>query len=79
MTERLMTAAEVADFLGVSLDTVWDWHEAGELPSFKIGRAVRFRREEIDLWVESKRTPGANTPERHPDARAGTLAHDNPA
>jgi excisionase family DNA binding protein len=70
MTDRLLTAAEVADFLGVSIDTVLDWHEAGELPSYKVGRAVRFRREELDAWLESKRTPGR--------PRSGSALLDDP-
>jgi excisionase family DNA binding protein len=58
--EGLITAAEVASMLGVSPSTVLDWHQAGEIPSFKFGvgmRApVRFRRSEVLEWVESKRT-----------------------
>ena len=58
--EPLVTAAEVASMLGVSPSTVLDWHQAGELPSFKLATGkrapVRFRRSEVPAWIESKRT-----------------------
>lgn len=58
--EPLITAAEVAALVGVSPSTVLDWHQAGEIPSFKFGHGnrapVRFRRSEILDWIESKRS-----------------------
>jgi excisionase family DNA binding protein len=78
MTERLLTAAEVADLVGVSPDTVIDWHEARKIPSFKVGRAVRFRRDEIDAWLETKRTGsgGVGMRDTEEPARAAKVADD---
>jgi excisionase family DNA binding protein len=56
--EPLLTAREVADILNVSASTVLDWHECGRLPSFKLGRAVRFRRSEIAEWLRDRRVEG---------------------
>lgn len=47
MTERLLTARELADLLSLKPATVLDKWERGELPGFKIGRAVRFDPNEI--------------------------------
>jgi excisionase family DNA binding protein len=56
VTEQLMTARELADYLGVAYDWVIDKWEAGEIPGFRLGhRTLRFRRSEIDAWMESKR------------------------
>jgi excisionase family DNA binding protein len=55
MSERLLTAREVADLLGFSPATIVDWYEAGKLPGFRIGGRLRFRLSEIDLWLETKR------------------------
>ncbi len=55
MTERLVNAATLADYLGVSTGTVLDWWEAGTLPGFKLGRAVRFRPSEVEAWLEDCR------------------------
>jgi excisionase family DNA binding protein len=55
--ERLLTARELGDLLGLSPSTILDWHEAGRLPSFKLGgRAVRFRESEILAWLEESRS-----------------------
>ena len=35
--------------------TVLDWFEAGKLPGFKLGRAVRFQQSEIAEWVHAQR------------------------
>jgi excisionase family DNA binding protein len=45
--ERLLTARELAGYLGLKPGTVLDKWERGELPGFKFGRAVRFDLEEI--------------------------------
>lgn len=54
--ERLLTAREVAELLGIAPATVLDWFEAGRLPGFKIGGTergrVRFRLSEIEATLE---------------------------
>ena len=53
---KLLTAAEVAEHLGLSPGTVLDWFEAGRLPGFKLGgRSVRFRQSELEVWLEGQR------------------------
>lgn len=47
MTERLLTARELAGYLGLKPGTVLDKWERGELPGYKFGRAVRFDLEEV--------------------------------
>jgi excisionase family DNA binding protein len=43
----LLTARELADYLGLAPGTVLDKWERGELPGFKFGRAVRFDLDEV--------------------------------
>ena len=57
--DRLLRAGEVAELLGVSPHTVLDWAEAGKLPSFKLGKAVRLRQSEILAWIENQRREAA--------------------
>jgi excisionase family DNA binding protein len=47
VTERLLTARELAGYLSLKPDTVLDKWERGELPGYKFGRAVRFDLEEV--------------------------------
>jgi predicted DNA-binding transcriptional regulator AlpA len=59
VTERLLTAREVAERLSLSPATVLDRFEAGDLPGFKLyGRRrgpVRFRWSEIEAALEGWR------------------------
>ena len=55
MTERLLTARELAELIGFAPATVLDWFEAGRLPGFKIGSSVRFRPSEVEAWLEAQR------------------------
>ena len=47
MTDRLLTAKQLAEVIGLKPGTVLDKWERGELPGYKFGRAVRFNLEEI--------------------------------
>jgi excisionase family DNA binding protein len=55
VTERLLTARELADLLGFSASTVVDWSEAGRIPAFKIGGRLRFSESEVLDWLEAHR------------------------
>jgi excisionase family DNA binding protein len=54
--ERLLTTRQVAEFLGVSPETVLRRWRAGELPGYRIASNVlRFRESEIEAWLEGTR------------------------
>jgi excisionase family DNA binding protein len=46
------TVRQVAEYLSVNERTVYRMAERGHLPAFKVGDAWRFRREDIDAWIE---------------------------
>lgn len=58
--ERLLTARELAELLGLSSSTVLDWFERGDLPGFRLlgrkGGPVRFRESEVLAELERWRT-----------------------
>lgn len=85
MTGRLLTAREVADLLGVTMETVLRWTRAGELPAIRLpgtarGR-LRYRLEDIDAWIDQHATaaPGREAPATLSDAAAGRLTLSLPA
>ncbi|MDP9416262.1 MAG: helix-turn-helix domain-containing protein [Actinomycetota bacterium] len=49
----LLTAAEVAELLGVPATWVYDQARRGLMPNVTLGRYRRFRREAIEAWVAS--------------------------
>lgn len=57
MTDRLLTAREVGELLGLSTESVLRRWRAGEIPGFRLASNVlRFSREDIDRWLEGCRT-----------------------
>ena len=56
MTGSLLTAAEVAQLLGVPTSWVYQQSRAGRIPTVTLGRYRRYRREAIDEWVEQLET-----------------------
>ena len=53
-TKRLLTVAELADWLGVSKAWVYDHTTRKQplLPCLRLGEMTRFRREDIELFIE---------------------------
>jgi PTS system nitrogen regulatory IIA component len=53
--EQLLDIKEVAIYLRVKESTVYTWAQEGILPAFRLGRLWRFRRADLDRWLESHR------------------------
>lgn len=52
--EEILTIEEVAKYLRVSERTVYDWAQKGDIPSGKIGTVWRFKKNEIEKWVNER-------------------------
>lgn len=59
MTDRLLTAGEVADLLGVPEGWVRERTRAGQLPHVTLGRYRRYDRADVLAWVEAQKAGGA--------------------
>ena len=51
----LLTIKEVATRLQIKPSTLYSWAAQGRMPCLKIHGLVRFRKDEIDHWLESFR------------------------
>ena len=54
MDEEILTIEEVAKYLRVSERTVYDWAQKGEIPAGKIGTVWRFKKSEVEKWVNER-------------------------
>jgi PTS system nitrogen regulatory IIA component len=54
MDDNILTIEEVAKYLRVSERTVYDWAQKGEIPAGKIGTVWRFKKSEIEKWVNDR-------------------------
>ncbi len=55
MSEDILTIRDVAEYLKVTEKTVYGLAQKGKIPGFKVGGQWRFRREDIDQWIEEKK------------------------
>jgi len=44
---------QIADYLGVSKDTVYTWISGKGMPAHRLGRLWKFKKDEVDSWVKS--------------------------
>lgn len=51
--ERLLSRKQLAELLGVQVNTIqrWHWKGADAPPFIKIGRSVRYRESEVVAWL----------------------------
>lgn len=54
---ELLTVNEAAIYLGVAVQTLHNWRSTGRyrLPCLRVGRLVRYRRSDLDAWLESRK------------------------
>ena len=75
--ESFLTTEEVLEYLQVNLRTVYRLIKAGKIPAVRVGRQWRFRKRDIDAWLESQRPRGSRagaatqTPPRPAPSSAG--------
>lgn len=50
---RLLSAQEVAEYLGVPITTIYTWrHRSQGPPGLRVGRHLRYRRRDVEAWIE---------------------------
>ncbi|MFP6584964.1 MAG: PTS sugar transporter subunit IIA [Candidatus Hydrogenedentota bacterium] len=50
----ILTIEEIAQYLRVSERTVYDWANKGSIPCGKLGTTWRFKRSEVEKWIDEK-------------------------
>lgn len=59
MVEALWSPQDVSAYTGVPLNTVnkWRWHSKGP-PFMHIGKYVRYRKADVEQWLDAQRAEG---------------------
>ena len=61
MQDDILTIEEVSSYLRVSDRTVYDWAQKGEIPAGKIGTVWRFKKSEVEKWVNERLSSGPSS------------------
>jgi excisionase family DNA binding protein len=51
MQRRTLTVQDVAEYLGVHQDTIYNMVRQKEIPHFRVRRRILFTIESIDAWI----------------------------
>lgn len=52
---EILTLPEVAQLLKVAEKTVYSMAQKGQFPAFKVGGKWRFKRVDLDVWIEQRK------------------------
>ena len=69
--EIFLTTEEVLEYLQVNLRTVYRLIKAGKIPAVRVGRQWRFRKRDIDAWLDTQRPRGERSPSDDVRSAAG--------
>ena len=58
MEDRWLSVDEIAEYLGISRDTIYTWLNTRDLPGHRVGRLWKFKRDEVDAWVRAGKAAG---------------------
>jgi excisionase family DNA binding protein len=50
--QQLMSIDELADYLGLQKQTIYNWLHQKKISGIKIGKVWRFQRQEIEHWLK---------------------------
>lgn len=58
--DPLLTRVEVCQILRIKETKLWELTSRGELPPVRIGGHVRYRRQDVERYIDAQREPGKN-------------------
>ena len=60
MTDEILTLKQLAEYLQLAEKTAYRLAAEGKLPGFKVGGSWRFKRNDLESWIEERKSKGAN-------------------
>ncbi|MCX7822722.1 MAG: helix-turn-helix domain-containing protein [Syntrophobacterales bacterium] len=53
--DKWLTLEQIAEYLQMSTSSIYKMAQAGKIPTYKVGRQWRFKKEVIDKWIEQQK------------------------
>jgi excisionase family DNA binding protein len=76
--EVFLTTEEVLEYLQVNLRTIYRLIKAGKIPAVRVGRQWRFRKRDIDAWLDSQRPHGERAVDVVPERPVVAVRSERP-
>ena len=65
ITETLLSPPQVSTYLQIPVTTLYQWRHRGRGPAAtRVGRHLRYRKDDVDAWVEAQGDQSAETNQR---------------
>lgn len=58
--DRWLSVQEIAQYLGISKETVYRWLEKGKIPAHRVGKLWKFKTSEVDQWIKNGNASDCN-------------------
>jgi len=52
--KEILNSEEAAEFLSISINTLYEWRSQNKIPYIKVGRSLKFRTTNLEKWLEKK-------------------------
>ena len=72
MEKEFLNIKELAEYLGMKSSTLYFHVENGDIPHYRVGRLIRFRKRDIDHWMEANRRERVDLSKMASQMLAGT-------
>lgn len=53
--DKWLILEQIAEYLQMSTSSIYKMAQGGKIPAYKVGRQWRFKKEEIDGWVQQNK------------------------
>ncbi len=58
--KEFLTINELSEYLSIKRSTLYSMVESSEIAHYRVGRLIRFKKQDIDTWMENHRIEGGN-------------------
>ncbi len=58
--KEFLTIDELSEYLNLKRSNLYSMVESGVLPHYRIGRLIRFKKDDVNQWMEAHRREGMN-------------------
>lgn len=54
VSANLMDVQQAANYLGLSVGTIYQWRCQHKIPYIKVGRKLKFKKDQLDQWLADR-------------------------